>query len=372
MVSTTPPERELLRRRRAFAGRLLRWYDANRRNLPWRRAPTPYRVLVSEVMLQQTRAESVAPYYRRFLRRFPEIDALARAEETEVLSLWEGLGYYRRAHNLLRAARQISKGTGAFPRSARALQELPGIGPYTAAALASIAFGESEPALDGNGERVLARMLALERPPARARRSLRRLLRAMMPKARAGDFNQALMELGATVCTPRRPACPRCPVRQLCRARRLAKPDAYPRRAARRPSPLRAEEAVLVRWGGRVLLRRRPAGGLLGGLWAVPAYGKATPLSARDRARERSSERTLEAFRRELGFPLRLEAKLPSIHHIYSHFKLTLTPLVCSPRAEPPPPVAPDAAVLWFESGAVSALPMGRVDRRILELAPPI
>jgi A/G-specific adenine glycosylase len=314
-------------------------------------------------MLQQTRVATATPYYRRFLRRFPSFAALSRADEQDVLTQWEGLGYYRRARNLLHIARLVTARGGRLPRSAAELRTLPGIGPYTAAAVASVAFGEPEPVLDGNVERVAARLVALEAPPARARPALRELLRALLPPGRPGDFNQALMELGATVCTPRRPRCSACPIRTFCRASALGRPAAYPRRRPRAPIPVRAEDALLLGWRGRLLLRRRPAGGLLGGLWGLPAYPAAA--DSRSRSGNGAGSRTaLRGLRAETQIAARCTARLSPIHHAYSHFRLVLTPLVCVPTASPPSRV-PDPFA-WAGGEALSSLPMGKADRLAL------
>ncbi len=211
VVMREPSRKWTLALRRA----LLAFYDARRRDLPWRRDPDPYRVWVSEVMLQQTRVDAVVPYYERWLRRFPTLHALATAEPDEVLRAWEGLGYYARARNLHRAARVVrERHAGDVPSEPAALRELPGVGDYTAGAIASIAFGRREPAVDGNVRRVLARLLDVaDPPPAR----LRAVAAALVPAERPGDFNQALMELGALVCTARVPRCADCPVRGVCR-----------------------------------------------------------------------------------------------------------------------------------------------------------
>ena len=251
---------------------LLSWYDRVRRDLPWRRTREPYPVWVSEVMLQQTRVEVVLPYYRRFLERFPTVEALAAAGEAEVLALWSGLGYYRRARQLHAAARRVVE-RGGFPQTPEGWRELAGVGDYTAAAVASICFGAPVPVLDGNVERLLARFLALAEDPksAAARRRLRAAAAELLDPARPGDSNQALMELGATVCTPRRPSCPACPLLPGCRAAAEGTPELYPRRRPRRAREQRRVAVAVVEWRGRVLLVRRPEGDtLLGGFWELP------------------------------------------------------------------------------------------------------
>jgi A/G-specific adenine glycosylase len=252
-----------------IAARLLEFFDARRRDLPWRRSADPYRVWVSEVMLQQTRVATVLPCYERWLRRFPTLQALARASLDDVLVEWQGLGYYSRARNLHATARVVrERFAGRWPDTADGLRALPGIGEYTAGAVASIAFGRPEPAIDGNARRVLARLFDLEHPRAR---QLRSLALALIPADRPGDFNQALMELGAAVCTPRQPRCGRCPLRGDCLARAHGTERLRPARRARDPVPsCDVGVAVVVAPGDRMLLVRRPGHGLLGGLWAFP------------------------------------------------------------------------------------------------------
>lgn len=247
-----------------LADRLLPWFAASRRDLPWRKEPRdPYRVWVSEVMLQQTRVEVVVPYYRRFLRRFPTLPALAAAPLDDVLALWSGLGYYARARNLHRAARACG---GELPRTAAELRALPGFGPYTAAAVASLAFGEDVPLVDGNVARVLARVFVLR---GDARAGAWKIAPALLPHGRSGAFNEALMELGATVCTPRAPDCASCPLRRQCRGK--ADPERYPAPRRRPLRPLLEWRALaLRRKDGAVLLARRPEGALFGGLWDLP------------------------------------------------------------------------------------------------------
>jgi len=249
---------------------LLRWYDERRRDLPWRKTDDPYGIWVSEVMLQQTRVETVVPYYEAFLARFPSIESLAAADVGEVLASWSGLGYYRRARQLHRAAQEAAS-SGGLPTSSAELRKLPGIGPYTAAAVASIAFGEVVPVLDGNVERLLCRRLALAEDAKRSdvRRRLEDAAAKLLDPERPGDSNQALMELGATVCVPRRPRCGSCPLARGCRGR--TDPERYPAPRRRREVERLDWTVALVERRGRALFFRRPEGiGLMPGLWELP------------------------------------------------------------------------------------------------------
>ena len=269
--------------------RLIEWYDRHRRDLPWRRTRDPYAVLVSEVMLQQTRVDTVLPYYLRFLQRFPSAFHLAAAPEEEVLRLWQGLGYYRRARQLQQAARVlVERFGGQVPPDPEAVRALPGVGDYTAGAVLSIAFDLPVPAVDGNAQRVLSRVFGVDEPADRAagRRRIAELARRLVDGPRPGALNQAVMELGATVCTPRKPVCTQCPLAGLCVAAGSGQPEAWP---VRRRSTRWAEEDVVMVWciqDGRVAVVRRPEGGLLGGLWALPYTRRAegeTWLAARAR-----------------------------------------------------------------------------------------
>lgn len=248
---------------------LLTWYQRHQRRLPWRGEPDPYRVLLSEVLLQQTRVEQAIPYYQRFLQRFPTLEALAQAEQEAVLEAWQGCGYYARARNLHRLARQVVAAGGVLPQSARGLRALPGIGPYTAAAVASIAFGEPAAAVDGNVRRVLSRLLAWEHPtPKQVQEAADALLSALVQQkdARPGDWNQALMELGATVCTPQNPGCGGCPVAAFCQGK--ASPAHYPASRVRKQKSL--ELVALVLQGPEGVYLEQRQGPVLGGLWGVP------------------------------------------------------------------------------------------------------
>ena len=269
MPRTDPPER--------LAAALLDWYDRHRRRLPWRAGPgarpDPYTVWLSEIMLQQTTVAVVADYFHRFLARWPTLEALARAELDEVLHAWQGLGYYARARNLHRCARLLlAEHGGRFPDTEEALRALPGVGRYTAAAIAAIAHDRPATVVDGNVERVIARLRAVETPLPAAKPALHALAAALTPATRPGDYAQALMDLGASVCRLRKPGCLACPWRDACEGRKRGIAETLPRKAPKRPRPQRYGVAFwLVRSDGAVLLRRRPERGLLGGMIEVPS-----------------------------------------------------------------------------------------------------
>lgn len=260
----------------AIADQLLAWYDANARVLPWRALPgtpppDPYRVWLSEVMLQQTQVAAVIPYFEAFTTRWADFASLAAADDADVMSAWAGLGYYARARNLLAAARAVAGNHGGrLPESEAALRELPGFGPYTAAAVAAIAFGQRAVVVDGNVERVVTRLFAVADPLPGAKPQVRALTDSLTPDARAGDFAQAMMDLGATICTPRSPKCLLCPLAEPCAARRAGAPEAFPVKAKKAVRPLRYGTFFWLERDGAVLLVRRPDKGLLGGMRALP------------------------------------------------------------------------------------------------------
>ena len=260
---------------------LLLWYRENARDLPWRRNPTPYQVWISEIMLQQTRVAAVLDYYRRFLEEAPTVEALAQLPEERLMKLWQGLGYYSRARNLQRAAREIQdRFCGVFPNTYDEILSLPGVGPYTAGAISSIAFGLPQPAVDGNVLRVVARITGDEgdiTSPAMKQR-VTQALAAVIPTAQPGDFNQAMMELGATVCLPNgAPQCQRCPAAGFCRAYLEESTDQLPVKAAKKTRRIEHRRVYLLFLGNRVALRRRPGKGLLAGLWEYPNESSDTP-----------------------------------------------------------------------------------------------
>ncbi len=260
-----------------FSKELLTWYKANKRDLPWRANRDPYRVWVSEIMLQQTRVDTVIPYYNRFMDKFPSVKALAEAPEEEVLKCWEGLGYYSRARNLQAGARMVMElHGGAIPDDTEAVSKLKGVGPYTTGAIMSIAFGRPEPAVDGNVMRVLSRYFCLEDDIAKpaTRTGIEKLAKSLIPKGEAGDFNQALMELGALVCTPKSPGCLPCPVMEQCAGRLAGREAELPVKTKAKPPREELRAAVIVRGSGelegKILVRRRPEQGLLAGMWELP------------------------------------------------------------------------------------------------------
>ncbi len=257
----------------SLAQKLIRWYQKNKRPLPWRTSRDPYKIWVSEVMLQQTQVQTVIPYYKKFIRRFPTIRHLARASETHVLKLWEGLGYYARARNLRKGAQFIVKNfRGQVPSHYSELLTLPGIGSYMAGAIASIAFDQPVPILEGNVKRIAARILGISQP-IDLPKTLKKLYDAVakwLPEKDAGDLNQALMELGQVICTPRNPNCSLCPIKDDCRAQTLRIQNDLPVRLPKKTRPTRHHFAWLVSRNGRYLIERRPSHGLLGGLWQIP------------------------------------------------------------------------------------------------------
>ncbi|HYM31088.1 MAG TPA: A/G-specific adenine glycosylase [Candidatus Cybelea sp.] len=338
---------------------LLTWYDRHRRVLPWRALPgeaaDPYRVWLSEIMLQQTTVAAVAPYFANFLALWPSVHHLARASLDDVLRAWQGLGYYARARNLHACARMVSAELdGRFPETEDGLRKLPGVGAYTAAAIAAIAFGQSATVVDGNVERVVARLFVVESPLPAAKSELRALATTLTPKRRAGDFAQAMMDLGATVCLARAPLCDRCPLAKSCAARKRGIAADLPRRDAKRARPSRFGVAFwAVRPDGTVLLRRRPERGLLGGMIEVPSTAwRDTPWTLADAA----AEAPLEGDWRDVA---------GTVEHGFTHFRLTLA--LCA--AEVPARAKADGVWVHPRDFAGQALPtaMKKVCRLALD-----
>ncbi len=337
---------------------LLAFYDRARRDLPWRRERDPYRIWVSEIMLQQTRVETAEPYYRRWMQRFPTLDDLAAASRDEVLKAWEGLGYYSRARRIHDGARMVCERLGGeIPSTAQALRELPGVGEYTAGAVASIAFGEVTPAIDGNARRVLARLFDLADPSLA---ELRAIVEELIDRERPGDFNQAVMELGATICTPRTPTCGACPLGSVCRAKAAGTQLDRPMTKSRGKTPLREfGVAVVLDPESRLLMRRRPEEGLLGGLWEFPNMsirpGEHSAQAARRAAAEAGAHRLESSSSTASG-------TLHPVRHTFSHFRA-----IYRPHAFSAAPVSLPEGCRWIEPPEASGLAMPVAQRKILE-----
>lgn len=344
-----------------LARKLLKWYERHKRDLPWRRTRDPYRIWVSETMLQQTQVETVLPYYERFLARWPTIQALAEAKLDDVLKMWEGLGYYARARNLHKGAQVVVEEFGGeLPHDVEALREIPGIGRYTAGAVASIAFGKDEPMLDGNIRRVLARLCA-ERADVRQPAVQERLWQyaaSILPKGRAGDFNQALMDLGATTCVARRPRCLLCPLTEECQSFQLGLQEVIPLKTARRATP-HYHIAVGVIWkNGRILIQQRKAEGLLGGLWEF-AGGKVEDGETLEAACKRE-------IKEELGVTVRVREPLTTVEHGYTHFSVTIHAFNCDYVRSTPKPVGA-ARVRWVWPSELQKFAWPAANKKIIE-----
>ena len=339
---------------------LLHWYHTQGRQLPWRETRNPYAIWISEIMLQQTQVKTVLPYYQRWLQIFPTVQDLAEADQQAVLKVWEGLGYYARARNLHKAAQAIVKQhDGQFPDTFDAVVALPGIGRTTAGGILSAAFDQSVPIIDGNVKRVLARLIALRRPPNKALDQLWQLSTALVPTEQARDFNQALMDLGATVCTRHRPACLICPWRSPCAAYNQNVQSEIPMTETRAPLPHKLIGVAVV-WNeqGQILIDRRPQKGLLGGLWEFPG-GKIEP-----------GETVGACIRRELQEELAIEVevgdRLMTIDHTYTHFKVTLNVFHCRHTGGEPQPIECDE-IRWVKVSELEQFPFPKANSQIID-----
>lgn len=332
---------------------LLHWYDQHARDLPWRFRggvkANPYHVWLSEVMLQQTTVAAVIPYFREFLTRWPSVNALAAAADEDVMAAWAGLGYYARARNLLACARYISSHyNGHFPQTESELQTLPGIGPYTAAAIAAIAFNQVAAPVDGNIERVFARLFSLETPLPKLKTQVRSLVQDLVPQTRPGDFAQALMDLGATICTPKSPDCQKCPIAKACDGKHIA--HSLPRRPAKASKPKRTGSAFwLYCPQGRVLMRQRPSKGLLGGMLEFPSHGW---------------DKNNNTARRDLG-AIKWQ-KLPGeVKHVFTHFELTLKVEIGHASSELLPDLAKRSDLVWISEDEMHRAALPSLMRKI-------
>lgn len=352
---------EFLQKASQIRLRALKWYHHNRRDLPWRGETNPYRIWVSEVMLQQTQVTTVIPYYHRFLAQFPTVETLAAAPLEAVLKAWEGLGYYARARNLHRAAIEIvTKHQGRFPQSYAELRTLPGFGDYTAGAVASMAFGEATPAVDGNVKRVIARLFAIQEDISKgqAARQLKELAAALVDPTTPADWNQAMMELGATVCLPQKPKCLLCPVNDICQGRLQGLEQQLPVKAARKSLPHYDVAAAVICQDGKMLIAQRPLEGMLGGLWEFPG-GKRKP-----------GETLQSCLRREiweeLGVEIEVRQPATVVKHSYTHFKITLHAFYCRLIKGTPQSLGV-ADWRWVSLEEINAFPFPRTDLKIIE-----
>ena len=348
-----------------LAPSLLRWYDANAADLPWRGADA-YRVWLSEIMLQQTQIETVIPYYKRFLASYPTVQALAAAPLDDVLKLWEGLGYYSRARNLHKTARIITeKHDGQFPQTVKDLKKLPGIGPYTAGAVASIAFDVQAGVLDGNVIRVFSRLIDLEEQvnTSATKRKLWQMAEKLVPAERPGDYNQALMELGQKICTPTSPDCENCPVQAQCLAYASGTQAERPVKKKRKPVPHYNVAAGIIRDDNeRLLIAQRPLDGLLGGLWEFPG--------GKQEADETLSECLKRELREELAIEVEVGALFVVVKHGFTHFKITLHAYDCHYLGAMPPHTAPQcleaADWAWVTEDELTDYSFGKADREVI------
>jgi A/G-specific adenine glycosylase len=337
-----------------FTKFILTWYSKHARDLPWRNQPDPYAIWVSEVMLQQTQVSAVIPYFTRWMKRFPDILTLSQASEGDVLSMWEGLGYYARARNLSKASRVVMRDyRGVLPADMNELRKIPGIGRYTAAAIASMAFGADEVALDGNIKRVISRVFNIRIPvnTNNGEKTLLVLASRYLPAGRAGDYNQALMDIGATICLPKNPECGICPVKNICEAWNKNLQGSLPVLIRKPIPPTLVKAAAVVKRGRKVLIIQRQSNGLLGGMWEFPsAQVKGNPSA------ELSS-----VINSTYKLKVTSSKYLDTINHAFTHFKLTEHVFLCTLKKETK--LLP--GFRWISIDELSNYPMGKVDRRI-------
>jgi A/G-specific adenine glycosylase len=337
-----------------LASRLLNWYNKNKRILPWRLSGlSPYAVWVSEIMLQQTRVETVIPYYEKWLRLFPTVEALANASEHDVLNAWEGLGYYSRARNFHKAAKiVVEKYNGKLPRDLDELRTLPGIGRYTVGALASILFGMDEPALDGNLKRVYARLFDVSEPidSSNGEKILWKLAKNNLPKGKAADFNQAMMDLGAMICVSKNPRCWICPLMKECQARANGTQAIRPVKKIKKAVPQYIHAAGVIIKRGKVLLVKRPSTGLLASMWEFPNA----------RVEQDPAKELVKVLRKEYSLIVRKKEAVSVVQHAYTHFRVTVHAFRCELASIPK-----TRTLKWVGLTELDEYPMGKVDRQI-------
>ena len=350
---------------RAFRRDLLSWFALNKRNLPWRENRTPYRVWISELMLQQTRVDQATPYFHRWLEKFPTLEKLAAAKTDDVLKVWEGLGYYSRARRAHETARFLVRERGGkFPETLDGLLSLPGIGPYTAAAIGSLAFGLDAAVVDGNVARVLARVFAYARDvkTAEGKKQIQDWATELLPHGRAGEFNEAVMELGATLCSPRNPQCEICPLKNICCAFASGAQEKYPLKIARKKVPHKhVGAAVITDSRGRYLIAQRNHGGMLGGLWEFPGGKQETG--------ETIGQCIAREILEELGCEISAGPHLVTVKHAFSHFTMDLHAHQCR-IVKGRPRALQCAAVKWAKETEFKKYAFGRADQKIIAALP--
>jgi A/G-specific adenine glycosylase len=348
--------------KRAIRQRLIPWFLQNKRAMPWRGNRTPYRIWISELMLQQTRVDQVTPYFQRFMKRFPSLKSLAAASQEEVLQMWEGLGYYSRARNLHKAAQIISSDwNGRFPNTAEEIVKLPGIGSYTAAAIGSLAFNLDMAVLDGNVIRVLSRLYAYatDTRTGTAKKELQQLADDLLVKGDAGNFNEAMMELGATVCLPRNPRCAECPLSAVCIGHKSGNPTGFPIKAPKKKIPhIVVGAAVVTNGKSEVLIAQRREQDMLGGLWEFPG-GKQEPGESIQQCIARELEE-------ELGITVEIGEFLVTVKHAYSHFTMEMHTYFAKIKSGTPRPIHCQD-FQWLEISNLRSVPYSTADLKIIE-----
>jgi A/G-specific adenine glycosylase len=336
--------------------KLLRWFEKNGRDLPWRKTRDPYAIWVSEIMLQQTQVATVIPYHQKFLKSFPTIHHLAKSDLSKVLKVWEGLGYYSRARNLHRASQIVlTRFHGKIPETLKDLLGLPGIGRSTAGSILSFAFHKDAPILDGNAKRVLSRLFTVSSNPVKSKTEglLWQISESLVPKGFSNPFNQALMDLGSMLCTPKEPECDRCPLHRFCKGRASGKPERFPAKKVKRTIPHIESVSAVIKKDGRVLLNQRPPKGLLGGLWEFPNW--------RIKGKKIQKQQLKNQMDREVGLSINVKESIGTFQQTYSHFKLTLSVFHCQH-------LNGKGKGKWVPIRNLALYPMSRIHRRIAEM----
>ena len=350
-TSDTPQKRKI-------QTKLLQWFKKNKRDLPWRKTKDPYAIWVSEIMLQQTQVTTVIPYYKNFLKTFPTVCHLAKANLSKVLKVWEGLGYYSRARNLHHASQIIlNHFTGKIPDNLKDLLSLPGIGRSTAGSILSFAFHKDAPILDGNAKRVLSRLFAVSgsQGERKTEQLLWKISESLIPKGFSNPLNQALMDLGSMICTPKEPQCPKCPLRDLCKGRASGEPERFPLKTIKKKIPHIGAVCALIQKDGKVLLKQRPPKGLLGGLWEFPNWRIEVKQRSRLRLRLRNT------IKKEMEMNVEVKESIGVFHQTFSHFKLTLHVFHCESTQG-------KGKGKWIPIKNLRLLPMSKIHRRIANL----